>query len=659
MALTYNGISLGYVVTERIEQTPEKDPSGVDHTATRFVVRIRSILHPGVSPSNPGENPADAMVRIRHMLMTPRKTLTYTVNNKTVLSTSGRDDANGPETSCEYTQLNAGSFLVDFTVTVILTDCGNNPGSSYLSLKWSDTVIRDWQWLTTRRRVGTMVLSPLRTPDPDSMRPLVTPDVPTGFRRESADYTLSEDGRIIRFTFVDKEMMAPPPGIAVRMRGVQVESAVPPGSVKMGSIRLRLDGTKGVVKKDLLAAAVYSAMSRINASEPQKTPSGRLLFGWSVSEGLGDDECWVEVQVNWRIKPDKSRLNTNGAGNSKTASLVKGLLFPGLTIAGIAGRAVFGNGAGPKPDANGRDTAAISGSVPWLGADLPNVDPNRIVAPPANGLANAVKLIAAALNDPCGQTSELVGTAGGGTFDAELRTGGPAFGAGLAALNGNLPATASNSGTSALTAAVVPASAIPPDDAIALYGDDRPGVYDEYTLVAHYKDIPGIAVLASTKAGEPSRKVQMHNRRLKLTVEWSAAKVGDKPVIPAPMDSPDGLAIYTGGTVSPTELEVAADGVSTRYEITGIYEYEFSDPAKANVVAPLPPYLSCDLATDAARAVGFSADCIIFPNNGKAGVNPFNGSGMTDVDCCGSGTSTLVSTGVAGFNPTFGSGVNP
>lgn len=42
MSLTYNGIQLGYILTERLELVPEKDPSGVDQLYTRFTIRVRS-----------------------------------------------------------------------------------------------------------------------------------------------------------------------------------------------------------------------------------------------------------------------------------------------------------------------------------------------------------------------------------------------------------------------------------------------------------------------------------------------------------------------------------------------------------------------------------------------------------------------------------------
>lgn len=649
MSLTYNGITIDQVMTERLELVPEKDPSGVDQLYTRFTLRIRTILYPGVNPSNPGEDPADAMKRIRHMLLTPRAPLSYSVNGKVVVETKGRDDENGPETTCEYDELRPGAFLMAFTVTVRLTDCENAASKDYLSLKWTDSIVDNAQMISTRRRTGTLVISPNRTPDANSMRPLVTPDVPSGFRREHSEYTLSEDGRIIRFTFVDKAMMQSPPDIAVRMRGVQVESATPPGSVRMGMIRLRLDGTLGTSKKDLLAAAVYAAMSRVYASGPLQSSTGRILMGWSVSEGLGDDECWVELSVNWRIKPDKSRSNTSGVTKKTTPGLLTWLISPPLA-AGITIRSAITNGAGPKPNAAGKDTAAISGAPAWVGAALPNATPGRIVAPPANGLANAVKLVAAILNDPCGQTSELV--AGGG-FDAELRTGGPGFGG----LNGDAAATAVNSGTGTLTAQVVPAESIPPDDQQGLYDDGKPGVYDEYTIVSRYRYNSGKVVLASTKVGEPAREVQLHNPTLKLTVEWTAVKVGGPLVIPKPANSPDGLAIWKDGTITTNETEIAADGVSERHEASGIYEYEYTRPELASIAAPLVPFLSCDLADSSNRVLAFTSDCIVFPGSASSATNPFTGQGVTEVKCCG--TAELRSTGEVGFNPSLGAGVNP
>lgn len=173
-AITYNGVKFDYVYTESLRLEPERDPAGIARISTKFTLHTKSIIYPGVSP---GEDPADATNRLKEKLMQPRKALTYTVNGKTLVSTKGRDDANGPETTCTVSQLSPGAFLVDFTVTTWLTDCPE--GTGYLSLSWSDTISHDMYMLTTRSRVGTLTLSPNRTPDPDSMRPIVTPDVPS------------------------------------------------------------------------------------------------------------------------------------------------------------------------------------------------------------------------------------------------------------------------------------------------------------------------------------------------------------------------------------------------------------------------------------------------------------------------------------------------
>lgn len=425
--IIYNGVDLGYAFTERVSQVPEYDPSGVDQLFTLFTISAQSILYPGVGSVNPGEDPAAAMVRLRHMLAQPRQDFRYRVNGVDVINSAGRDDANGPETTCDYTQLNAGSFLVNFTCKVRLTDCANAAGRSYLSLKWSDTLTYDPQWIATRRRTGTLILSARRTTDPDSYRPVVTPDVPSGFRREAAEYTLSEDGRIVRFSFTDKEMMTSPPFPAVRMKGVQVEAAAPPGSISQGQVRLRLDGAKGTNKRDLLNAAVFAATDRVHAAGFYRTPGGRIFKGWSVSEGLGDDECWVEVAVNWRVKPEPGRVTNAGAAKAFTAGAVAGLLLPGL-----GGQLFGGTAAPPVPNAKGQNLAGLSTGVPWVGKTLPNSDPDRAISPPTYGTADALRLAFAALNDPCGQDAEL--RAGGGDFDArtsELRTAPFPFPGGL------------------------------------------------------------------------------------------------------------------------------------------------------------------------------------------------------------------------------------
>lgn len=607
MGLTYNGIDLSYVLTERVSQESSRDPSGTDQLYTTFRVDVRAVVAPNVNPANGSEAPGLTVARVRHMLLQPRQSLTYVTPDGAVLVAADgtTDAANGPfPLHCTVSQVTAGSFMVEYSVECRLTDCGAAGDRQYLSLRWSEAVSIDEMWRTVKTRNGTLIVK--GGVDADSLRGLVTPGVSKGFRRELARYELNETNLQIRFTFTDREMMRPPPAPAIRCRGRQVESTPMPGAIRHGELSLRLEGPKGVSPRELLNAAIRIGVSRANASGVLVGPGGRMLIGGSVAESLNDDENAVELSLRWKMKPVAQRNAGRGLSEGSMQSMPNSFL-QGI---GNGGLPVFPPPPPPQPNAQGRETGALPiGYASWVGAPLPGSDPLRAIGGVGRGTAPDIRLIAAALNDPCGQTA-VINELHGGNFWA----GFSADGAQVQVLSTTAPGYG------------------PPyyqgqaDDSQALYSDSSPGVYEHYTLTAIYRDSGGNCVLPSTKAGEKGAEVRVCNSQLSMRLEWSASRTGGPPVWPSVSPPDKSNVVYVGGTIPVEHVDVGGDGVSLLYSASGIFDFEFLDASIVAIAAPVPPWLALGAAANEPNSVFGQAQ---WPFKGSGGANPFTGQGVS------------------------------
>jgi hypothetical protein len=574
MSLTYNGIPLTFIHTQSVQQEPVADPSGTDQLYTRIRIAVSSVFH--VNPGNisallpvlSGETPVATMVRVRHMLLLPRRRLIFAPTGSTMIDVGGDtnpDDAHGPRPiSCTVKQLTPAAFLVDYAVEAYIRDCTGADAAGYLSLRWSDTVSYDKDWLCTRRRAGLLVLSSANGRHPDSFRFEVTPNVPTGFRRESAEYRLSESFLQVAFSFTDKELMKAVPDNALTMTGRQVETSPMKGGVRMGQLTVRLTGPKPVDPKELLNKCVLVAMSRVHAAGVMDDKNGRFLIGATIEETLDDSKNEVTLTVEWQIKADQVRVLAGG-----------GPIGPPLIFI---------------PNADGKNAAALGGTGKWVGAGWEGADTSRAIAPPVYGVAEFVGLVAARLCDPCGVK----------LIERDLRAGGP----------NDFPA-ADDAGEIRLFVGEVS------EDSDASYrtDDTTPGTYDTYEITSHYTLDPGEDVLPSTKAGDPGRKVKTHAGAAKLQVDWSVSRVGGPPEIPSPQPkAADTNVVFVGGTVSPEGLDLAADGVSVRHVVTGVYNYKFLAWDLVKFAAAIPPFLSFAAVVGAAgAAASLTSGLIHFP----------------------------------------------
>ena len=547
MIFRYNGIDLSYVLTQSVTQEPARDPSGTDQLYTRIRIEVRAVLNAGLNPSlGASDTPARQIPRIRHMLTAPRRALYYAAGGSpggaVIDLPAGRDDHTGPwpdAPALTVTHVTEATYVVTFAVVVCLTDCGTAP-PEYLSNRWQESINYDANWHATRRVVGTLITSGRAPGSPDDLRLLVTPGVPPGFRRESADYQLSEDGLTVRYTFADRQLAKVPPFPATTMRGRQVETTPMPGGKRKGEIQLSLTGPPTVNPRDLLGVAIRVAMARAyHVGFTVSEKSGRILVGGSIAESLDDDKNEVSLHLQWDIPPARSR----------DRGLQEAVLSN--TPPGTPGR---GSGEPYTVDARspltGRPAASTGMFASWVGRPLSGSDPAGSVAPPLRGIGPAayIRLVAAALKDPCG--AELQETT-------------------LSTDDNRLVGTSQYAN---LTVGPLP-NPVPDDEDGLFADDDTGGVWEHHELVYHYRDFPGVGVVPPPKEGDDCSFVKLHGSYMALRVELAATRVGTPPVLPPPDGLNDGSLVYVGGVWSPAAADVAADGVSVRYRVSAVYDY--------------------------------------------------------------------------------------
>lgn len=589
--LTYGSIAFGYQDTELVGHDAVTDPSGTDYLYTRTTISLRAVLAAGLVPALPGENPGDTAARIEHLLMTPRQPLQYVSADgvSMIVVNSTTDAANGPTPkNCTVRHLFQGSFEVDYTVECHLITCGPATPRSFLSLRWAETTDYDDRWKATKRRTGLLVV---RTGfDPDSLRGLMTPGVAKGFRRQASHYSRDETGLRITFTFLDVQLDRSPPYPATKMRGRQAEIITKNGAVRFGEFAMALEAPMGVPKRLLLAAALKVGMSRIHVSGSFVGNGGKMLADGSIVESLDDDKNEVQVTLRWRMKPVAAR--TKGAADATAL----GLSNVAISALGVAGLLAI---PPTQPNAQGRDMAGVPFAA-WLDYPIPGSDPNRAIGGLTRGSADEIRLIAAALNDPCGETAPL------NLVEQNLY-------AGQAPDGGNVTFTSGGPGS--------------PEDYSSLHADPTPGVYDLYELHAIDKDEGGTAVCPSTKTGEKAMKGRVCNSLRVLRLEWTAKRTGGSPVIPSTVPTNSNV-VYVGGSVGQENVEVGADGVSLTYVVSGVYDFAYLDNALATVSAPVPPWLNLGPAlTEPTLSASLAA--WPFPS-GPGTVNPFDGSGQSN-----------------------------
>jgi hypothetical protein len=569
---SYNGIELPFVRTMSLDQQAVYDPSNTDQLYNKLTLNLRFFFTTLPSsatvgtrlPMLPGESPGDAMRRIRHELLVPRRNLVYRIGTGKPLVECRADgnglalDAkNGPHPLyCRVSEVGGESFYVDYALETHQVECDKNK-LPYLSFRYSQSHVIDVRRFSTVRTNGKLIVRSDLRQSPDALRAVVAPPLLPGFERSESDYLLTPDGLELDFGFIDRELYNLPPFPAMKHGGKFLETTMN-GALKYGTINYWLEGDKDTPKGDLVLLAFEVASSRLLAARPKKLANGLVhIKSATVSENLADNHVEVQMTAMLDPTPDTPPL---------------GKRYFGVHVIAES----FDDSINRFPNSAGRDQ-------PLKGGRRRNPDTEGI-DPGLRGNIEFLELVASAFNDPCLQRSI------GGS--ATLKAGSPREGnapyplerdqsaTGTGVLSTIRPVTESSFRIALNNQQVAP----------SLYKDTDPGQYDHHDTDISYVTDPHVSAPPPTMAGWERTPIQFSEKTIDIIVRWSAEKIGGFPRIP-PEESKDPNLFLLGSVVNHGQVELGADGRTKIYSITGEYRYGARYVAKVDKTSPVPPWL--------------------------------------------------------------------
>lgn len=468
--VTYNGVPLGLVRTVKVEQKSKLDPTNTDmlYIANRlsyrtiltvtpdgFLGNINLALAPGVAGQF---SPAVIMRAIRMRLLQPRKAFAHVHDDDGGISTlvesdADSDAANGPfPIDCDITQVTDRTFLVDYVIEVNIPGCDTN--QQFASNRFETTHDINERGYSTITTLGRVIVRSDMKRSPDSLRPIITPPMPMGFRRKSM-YQVTEDGLAMNYRIVDTEVFLAPPtipgvGQAVEARGRLSVTSTPPGAILYAQVDIHLEGRKDMPKRQLVELAILLALRRLEQTGVMRNPknSKPMVLGGAVSEELFDNAVDVSlrgmlgvgqgilvpnesgqqaagwfaqfmadamvgqpfnnganpigaqvIEEGWKGLRDKLTPGSGGAQTPGTAGAA------GAVAGAIAGQQAKkaktepGDAANKPPQTRG--ATLDSGLLDKFGGGMVGTDQQGSIDPGLRGNLNFLALVAAAFRDPC------------------------------------------------------------------------------------------------------------------------------------------------------------------------------------------------------------------------------------------------------------------
>ncbi len=267
----YNQIYIQLCQTLSFEMVQETDPTNTDAMWMKYTIRVRGFL----SRENltfPGVNdlPTNQIIElIKTQLETPRRELTYNLNDINVVEQDGLDAQKGPwPLPAIVREVASGIFMVECGCVTRIVECDDfcdQELSPVLSLRWTQTESFDENWYSHLHTSGRLIVRSDMNQSADNFRPLATPGLLPDYRRISSEYTLSPDGLELQFDFKDQEFDRLPPFGFTKAQGEYTVGVEKPGFKRVGQVHLTLEGQKGTSRKALMVRAINMAYAKLYA----------------------------------------------------------------------------------------------------------------------------------------------------------------------------------------------------------------------------------------------------------------------------------------------------------------------------------------------------------------------------------------------------------
>lgn len=226
----YNSVDINNPNVTIFKSSAIYDAAGTGVIYTKTLLRVV-----GVVQFDEAFTMAQNAVFFRQKLLTPRGSLQVNLGSPSsgmlpqgdMFNLPSGDDVGGPKPlTCEFTDIIGSNFsILTFEIEVGVAEACTSP-SNIISHTFSATHSLDARFFTTRTIRGSIrVRQSATVNNPDTLRNLVVPTLPNGFRRAAMDFLVSLDGLQLDYTITDRELFAVAPSSAVEWSGTFVEQA--------------------------------------------------------------------------------------------------------------------------------------------------------------------------------------------------------------------------------------------------------------------------------------------------------------------------------------------------------------------------------------------------------------------------------------------------
>lgn len=341
--LTYNGITLQVTSTKQFAIEPVYSADGSELLWNRLSLQVQGVYNPLATSHNPtsgsaepGWSPAATHEAIYRALMQPRCALFYgtsptlgvpeTIVESPASGYSTDADGRGPRPLGVDIRFMGESktWLVTWRVESMLPACPGQPDSPIVSSRFTRAHAVDEDRFTTITTQGVTVfrsdaLHALERAA-DFYRSQIVPKCPLGFRRVGPHIQINEEGNVLAWQVVDREMSYylghanDPRNLGViRFEGVYTQSSSSPdgrspgqGVDTMASVSIRAYGANESRTPNLMTWAMMLATEKLGltAADPVVEQGDPMIV--SVRASVHMHAKMVDLHIDARIAPTKN-----------------------------------------------------------------------------------------------------------------------------------------------------------------------------------------------------------------------------------------------------------------------------------------------------------------------------------------------------------------
>lgn len=578
MPLTYDGISLEILKTNRVEREAIFDDQG-SYLHTVWTIDVNAVINPHATSyaangvATPGQFPDVTDRAIRFALLQPRKSLVWTVDQQPALESpplvggvqAPCDVINGPHPQVfPIARVDgAKTLMVRFVVKTALIECPADSGIGPLvSNTYTTTHEIDRQFRTTVTYSGMAKFRAdiLRAQQQtaDFYRSQLLPPLPGRFQRVAGRFQLAPDGLTLAWSVTDQEQYyhigkSDPRegGLGVTRVDADFSTSTtfgPDGAnngVQLYSMNVRVEGSAYAFIWGLTQAALRVAQTRLPFGSP-----GFFVRSAAIRQVLTGQS--VDLQVTMQ-------------GPTQPAGAAAALIFNGGLLRGD------------------------------IASDPSNTNPNFPTDAGSRGTA-PLRMVDAALREACGFTP-------------------PA-----ARLQDSVPAVPGSPDAPAVPDVRVFVGDVIPGQAVPVSPEGAAFPFTACSVDVTIENDEG--VLTAPVAGGAlgvTEFLRVATPRSQMTADWVVERVGEQPIFPTPTPTDPNLVLlkkeFKGASPS-----LMADGENLCWRAAGRYVYGMKYQASIGRDA-LPTGILPWLTLDTAKAF-FTAD------NFRAGILPFTGGAV-------------------------------